>query len=127
MTDATIDQHGNIPQLFLIDDHIITQNLRIFGYKPGEDDSLDAYRVATGKYLEDPEVKQCVVWMKHDYMKLGKLRIGHQPPNCTLHYLGSSSPSTSSSSSSPSLLTTAQKPLFIGDERPMVLIGGSYT
>src|SRR4051794_21063825 len=37
-----------------------------FGFDPEKDDSLKAYHLATGRHLEDLEVKEQVVWLKYD-------------------------------------------------------------
>jgi hypothetical protein len=46
------------------------------GFDPDKDDSLKAYHLATGKYINDPEVKECVVWMKYDKARLGNNKPG---------------------------------------------------
>jgi len=142
LNESAIDADGNLTELFRVDEDIIRRNLSKCGYKPDTDESLAAYRIATGKYLEDSSVKNYVVWMKYDFMKLGKLRAGKFAPNCQLHRLPplsisaiSSASSTSSASTSaipsaasPAISKNDLVPLFDGnDGRPIVLIGGSFT
>jgi len=56
-------------------------------FNPDVDDSLQAYQVATGNHFEDQDVKDCVMWMKYDFMKLGKLRRAHAALDCRLRDL----------------------------------------
>jgi hypothetical protein len=58
-----------------LDRHIIKSSLVKAGFDPDNDDSLKAYHLATGKFINDPEVKEKVVWMKYD-----KARIGNNKP-----------------------------------------------
>ena len=68
----------NMSKFYEIDEYCITQALRICGYNPEMDESLKAYRLATTEFINDPEVKEKVVWMKYDKARLGKFNIGHE-------------------------------------------------
>eukprot|EP01102_Stenamoeba_stenopodia_P000802 TRINITY_DN10750_c0_g1_i1.p1 TRINITY_DN10750_c0_g1~~TRINITY_DN10750_c0_g1_i1.p1 ORF type:complete len:261 (-),score=56.71 TRINITY_DN10750_c0_g1_i1:669-1451(-) len=59
--DGSGDRYGP----FAIDRDVVIQLLFEFGFDPEKDDSFDAYRVSCGRYLEDPEVVDSVVWMKY--------------------------------------------------------------
>ena len=58
-----------------IDQDFIKEALRYYGYRPEEDDSLKAYHLACGKYINDPEIKELVVWMKYDKMRLDSVKL----------------------------------------------------
>lgn len=60
----------------ILDEELIKKALKKCGYSPDKDDSLKAYHLATNKYIEDEEVKNCVVWMKYDKCKTGGLKQG---------------------------------------------------
>ena len=62
-----------------IDQDHIEEALLFFGYIPSKDDSLKAYHLACGKYINDPEIKELVVWMKYDKMRKSPILQG-QPP-----------------------------------------------
>jgi len=97
---------------FVIDRSCQIQALKEFGYDPSKDNSLEAYQVSCGNLMDDPEVKECVVWMKYNKMRFGSLKVGIQVPDvnlCTL--LGNDVSLTS----------------FIHQDRPLVIIGGSYS
>lgn len=59
-----------------IDKQAIISALRKEGYNPTIDDSLKAYHLATGKYINDIEVKNEVVWMKYDKCRKGDYQVG---------------------------------------------------
>lgn len=59
-----------------LDREMIVKALIQSGYNPEKDDSLQAYHIATGKYINDCEVKNEVVWMKYDKCKRGNYSIG---------------------------------------------------
>ena len=40
------------------------------------DDALKAYELSCGEYINDPEIKEIVVWMKYDKTRLGNLKKG---------------------------------------------------
>jgi hypothetical protein len=67
---------ADITKFYEIDEYCITQALRISGYNPDEDDSLKAYRFATMEYINDPEVREEVVWLKYDKARLGEFKVG---------------------------------------------------
>ena len=62
VSESALDADGNLPELFRIDLEISTKTLRDFGFNPDSDDSLAAYRIAAGNYMEDPDVKNCTFW-----------------------------------------------------------------
>jgi len=97
---------------FLIDRMCQIQVLTEFGFNPHEDDSLQAYQLSCGKWMKDPQVKECVVWMKCDKMRFGSLKCGDLAPDASLYSLEGTPISLSS---------------FIHQERPLILVGGSYT
>jgi len=98
--------------LFTIDRQIQLQVIREFGYNPAKDDSLEAYQLSCGLWLEDEEVKECVVWMKYDFMRLGSLLIRDLAPEATVCTLDGKTTLLSS---------------FQHVDRPLVLVGGSYS
>jgi hypothetical protein len=71
----------DISKFYELDEHCITQALRVCDYNPDEDDSLKAYRVATMEYINDLEVREKVVWMKYDKARLGNFKIGEEVTN----------------------------------------------
>jgi len=97
---------------FLIDRSCQIQALREFGFNPGEDDSLEAYQISCGIWVSDPEVSQCVVWMKYCKMRFGDLKCGDTAPNANLFTLDGKSIELYS---------------FIQQDRPLILVGGSYS
>jgi len=62
-----------------IDQDFIEEALMFYGYKPQEDDSLKAYHLACGKYINDADIKELIVWMKYDKMRLCGLKLGEAP------------------------------------------------
>jgi hypothetical protein len=68
--------NNQMDKYFELDTQCINMALRSKGYNPDLDDSLKAYHISTGKYINDREVKEKVVWLKYDKAKLGKLKIG---------------------------------------------------
>ena len=102
---------------FALDREIQIRTLRENGYQPDEpgDESIEAYQVACGKYILDPEVRQCVVWMKYDKMRRGFLEKGREYRNCELVKL-----KTGEKCHLSDFIPTQP-------DRPLVLIGGSYT
>lgn len=102
---------------FAIDREIQVRTLRENGYNPDTpgDESLEAYQVACGKHILDPEVRDSVVWMRYDKMRRGNLAKGLPYRNCNLvdMYTGE--------------LKTLESFLPKQPDRPLVLIGGSYT
>jgi hypothetical protein len=102
---------------FAIDREIQVRALRDNGYHPDTpgDESLEAYQVACGRHILDPEVRECVVWMKYDKMRRGTLVKGAIYRNCDLVDMNTGEATTLSN--------------FIPkqQDRPLILIGGSYT
>eukprot|EP01125_Pyxidicula_operculata_P000341 TRINITY_DN10391_c0_g1_i1.p1 TRINITY_DN10391_c0_g1~~TRINITY_DN10391_c0_g1_i1.p1 ORF type:complete len:256 (+),score=47.03 TRINITY_DN10391_c0_g1_i1:57-824(+) len=97
-----------------IDQDIILQSLIHFGYDPKNDSSLNAYRITTGKYLEDPEVKECVIWMKYDKMKMcGDVDLDQPLRDVSLYDVNSSS--------------IVKLSDYSPDKKPLVVVAGSYT
>jgi len=94
------------------DRKIIKDTLIWFGYQPGEDESLQAYQFSCGEYLDDEEVKECVVWMKFDFMKVCPFEIGDNFVDCPVITLENESKMISD---------------YMVDEKPFILLGGSYT
>ncbi len=70
------DQKDDMQKMYKIDGEVIKAALKDFGFNPEKDDSFKAYLLATGKYINDPELKELVVWMKYDKMKMGDLMVG---------------------------------------------------
>lgn len=97
---------------FAIDKSAQWQVLREFGYDPAVDDSLKAYHISCGQWLNDPQVKESVVWMKYDKFRFGNLQLGDQAPDSELAQLDGSS----------TTLSAFQRP-----NRPLIVIGGSYS
>ena len=62
-----------------IDQDFIVEALRFYGFSPEKDDSLKAYHLACGKYINDPDIKELVVWMKYDKMRIPKISVGQNP------------------------------------------------
>lgn len=102
---------------FAIDREIQVRALRDNGYFPDTpgDESMEAYQVACGRHILDPEVRECVVWMKYDKMRRGTLVQGAIYRNCDLVDIDTGEAKTLDQ--------------FIPKEqnRPLILIGGSYT
>jgi len=98
--------------IFSIDLDIQKQVLRDFGFNPDIDDSLQCYQYSCGLYLDDIHVKECVVWMKYDNMKVCKLRPGDLYIDCSLVRLDNVELKLSD---------------FMTPSVPLVVIGGSYT
>jgi len=98
--------------LFRIDRQAQLMALRDFGFEPSEDDSLEAYQLSCGLWMDEEEVKECVVWMKYEFMKLGTLEIGDLAPEANLFNLEGKSISLSS---------------HYNAERPLIVVGGSYS
>ena len=65
-------------KFFAYDEEIIRKGLKKFGFNPDVDDSYKAYLLATGRYQNDKELKELVVWLKYDKMRMGDLRKGDQ-------------------------------------------------
>jgi len=108
-----LTEDANSKELFAIDRSTQVQALEHFGYSPlAGDNSLEAYQVSCGLHLEDPEVKNCVVWMKYDKMRMGNLRVGDPAPDSRLITLEGTEVLLSS---------------FHNNHRPLVLIAGSYS
>jgi hypothetical protein len=63
-----------------VDKYVRERVLQHFGYKPDVDDSFKAYQIACGEYMNDPEVRECVVWMKYDKARLGNLKVNQPTP-----------------------------------------------
>ena len=62
-----------------VDQDFIEEALLFRGYNPYKDDSLKAYHLACGKHINDPEIKELVVWMKYDKMRKSLLKTGQKP------------------------------------------------
>ncbi len=58
---------------------MIKQALYINGYNPSFDELLKAYHIATKKFIDDPEVRESVVWMKYDKCRIGDYIPGDKP------------------------------------------------
>eukprot|EP01119_Soliformovum_irregulare_P010852 TRINITY_DN2670_c0_g1_i1.p1 TRINITY_DN2670_c0_g1~~TRINITY_DN2670_c0_g1_i1.p1 ORF type:complete len:245 (-),score=41.82 TRINITY_DN2670_c0_g1_i1:539-1273(-) len=103
---------GEVFDMVTIERSIQCRVLEDFGHHPTTDDSLKAYRLSCGDWIHDPEVKDCVVWMKYDKMRFTSLSIGDELPNVMLRDLdGNQIPLTK----------------IIPTTKPVILIGGSYT
>jgi len=63
-----------------IDREIRIKTLSDNGYNPSIDGSFKAYLIACGKYINDPEVREQVVWMKYDKARKGVLEVNSPPP-----------------------------------------------
>jgi len=83
--------------------------LEEFGF---EHDLLDYYRCTRARFPNDPEIRDSVLYIKHDKSRRGDLRVGHNTPNPTLITLNNEERC---------LLD------FKIDKRPLVLIAGSYS
>jgi hypothetical protein len=59
-----------------LDESIRKDTLIYFGYHPDSDDSFKAYQLACGRFINDEEIRNKVVWMKFDKTRLGDLKIG---------------------------------------------------
>jgi len=94
------------------DRKIIKDSLRSFGYDPDNDESLQAYQISCGLNLEDDEVKQCVVWMKYDFLKVCPFEVGDNFVDCPVMTLDKER----------KMITD-----FMTDDKPFILLGGSYT
>jgi hypothetical protein len=68
----------NMSKFYEIDEYCITQALKIRNYNPDEDDSLKAYRLATMEFINDPKIREKIVWMKYDKARLGNFTIGQE-------------------------------------------------
>jgi len=62
-----------------IDQDFIEEALLFYGYNPYTDDSLKGYHLACGRHINNPEIKELVVWMKYDKMRKSTLNIGQEP------------------------------------------------
>lgn len=102
---------------FAIDREIQIRTLRDNGYHPLEtgDESLEAYQVACGHHILDPEVRDCVVWMRYDKMRRGTLAKGMAYRNCDLVDLATGE------------ARTLEQYLPKQADRPLIILGGSYT
>jgi hypothetical protein len=67
---------NNISQFYELDKYCILLALQRCGYNPQDENVLKAYHLATMEYINDPEVRERVVWMKYDKARLGKFTIG---------------------------------------------------
>jgi len=94
-----------------IDKKIRVQVLIDFGFQKAR--ALDVYQLSCGYYMDDEEVKQCVVWMKYDKMKLGRIQIGEEYINCEIRNLRNERCMLSD--------------LLPNQEKPIVLLAGSYS
>jgi len=97
---------------FAIDRSCQIQALSHFGFNPEKDESHFAYQIACGKWIEDLDVKNSVVWMKYDKMRFGTLDIGSKAPNAQLVSLNGQH---------------LQLYDFLNEHTPLVLVGGSYS
>lgn len=118
-TDMRFNWHvqGEEYDAFAIDREIQVRALRDNGYSPDTagDESMEAYQVACGRHILDPEVRDSVVWMRYDKMRKGTLVKGAPYRNCNLVNMFTGEPLTLES--------------FIpkDKDRPLVIIAGSYT
>lgn len=62
-----------------LDKQMIKRALYECGYFPDEDDSLKAYHLATTEFINYPDVREEVVWMKYDKCKIGRYHVGDKP------------------------------------------------
>jgi len=92
-----------------IEDAIQKLVLEEFGF---EHSALDYYRCTRGRFPNDPEIRDSILYIKYDKSRRGDLRVGHDTPNPTFI-----------------TLNCEEKCLldFKVDTRPLVLIAGSYS
>ena len=102
---------------FAIDREIQVRALKDNGYNPDTpgDESFEAYQVACGRHILDPEVRDSVVWMRYDKMRKGTLVKGAPYRNCNLVDMYTGEP------------LTLESRLPKEKDRPLVIIAGSYT
>lgn len=102
---------------FAIDREIQVRALRECGYNPDTpgDESFQAYQVACGRHILDPEVRKSVVWMLYDKMRVGTLKKGMPFRNAQVVDI-----ETGKNMELAQFLPTVPN-------RPLVIIGGSYT
>ena len=102
---------------FAIDREIQVRALKDNGYNPDTpgDESFEAYQVACGRHILDPEVRESVVWMKYDKMRKGTLVKGAIYRNSDVVDMNTGEALTLSH------FVPKQQ------DRPLILIGGSYT
>jgi len=62
-----------------IDQVHIEEALEICGYWPRTDDSLKAYHLTCGQYINDPEIRELVIWMKYDKMRTTSVELNEPP------------------------------------------------
>lgn len=95
-----------------IEDTIQKRVLREFHF-PDDDATLQKYRSTNGLYLNDPEIRNSVVYMKYDRTNTGSLEVGMPCPNVTCLDLD----------------TLEHKNIldFARKDVPLVIVGGCYT
>ena len=99
--------------LFRIDRELVVKLLREFGFKPEVDDSFEAYQIACGEHIDDPEIKELVIWMKYESkMKYGKLKVGDKFEDCKLLNLD---------------LQEIHLSDILSKDKPNVILGGSMS
>jgi len=108
------DEFFSLKLMSEIDQDFIEEALMFYGYNPYKDDSLKAYHLACGKYINDVEIKELVVWMKYDKMRGCKLSLGDSPiiDGINLHDLDNKIIPLKS---------------LISNNRPNLIICGSYS
>lgn len=96
----------------VIEDTIQKRVLREFNFKDDEE-TLHRYRTTNGLFLNDPEIRDAVVYMKYDRSNVGALREGDPCPDITAI----------------DLETGERKRLlsYARPDRPLVILGGCYT
>lgn len=102
---------------FALDREIQVRALKDNGYHPDTpgDESMEAFQVACGRHILDPEVRDSVVWMRYDKMRKGTLVKGAPYRNCNLVDMNTGAP------------LTLESRLPTVKDRPLVIIAGSYT
>ena len=59
-------------------DRIQRRVLDDFGFDGNDEAALHEYRCTHGLYVDDPEVRECAIYMKYDVSRRGDLRVGMQ-------------------------------------------------
>jgi len=95
-----------------IEDSIQRLVLEEFGFDPWDELSLGLYRSTRARFPDDPVLKECILYIKYDRSRDTRLRIGDISPNPELITLDGKRVSMSS---------------FAIDNRPLVLLAGSYS
>jgi hypothetical protein len=94
LLDFDVVKHESVDVHIRHDEGFIIKALIIYGFNPSVDDSLKAYHLATTEYINDPEVREQVVWMKYDKCKVGDFRVGGRMDFGSLNYMGPTADAT---------------------------------